>query len=198
VDLRDLLARRRMVRSFDATPVDGAWLERLCVDALRAPTAGNAAGVRMRVVPTERLPAYFAAATDASWRESSRRYAGLARAGAAVVVTARVEDYLERYGESDKIASGLDERDAWPVPYWYVDAAMATMALLLLLEEAGWQATMWGNFRHATRVLAWVDAPDEELVATVLVGRGDGADPPTSSLGRAVVPRAARVTQVRG
>lgn len=185
-----------MVRSFDATPVDPTWLEGLCVDALRAPTAGNAAGVRMHVVSADRIGEYFEAATDAEWRASSRRYAGLARAGAAVVVTARVDDYLSRYAEPDKVSSGLDERDAWPVPYWYVDAAMATMALLLLLEEAGWQAALWGNFRHSTRVLTWIGAADEELVATVLVGRDDGGDHPTSSSGRDVPARTARVSRV--
>jgi nitroreductase len=186
-----------MVRSFDATPVDPDWLGGICADALRAPTAGNAAGVRMHVVSADRIAEYFEAATDASWRESSRRFAGLSRAGGAVVVTARVDDYLNRYAEPDKEASGLDERDAWPVPYWYVDAAMATMALLLLLEESGWQAALWGNFRHATRVMNWIGSPDEELVATVLVGRGDGDDQPSTSVGRDVLARSARVSRVQ-
>jgi hypothetical protein len=196
MDLRELLSRRRMVRSFDATPVDPAWLEQLCLDALRAPTAGNAAGVRMRVVSPERLEEYFAVATDESWRSSSSRFPGLARAGGAVLVSARVEDYLTRYAEPDKAASGLADRDAWPVPYWYVDAAMATMALLLLIEESAWQATIWGNFRHSARVLEWAGAGDEALVATVLVGRADGADSPTTSSNRDVAPRRERVTRI--
>jgi nitroreductase len=196
VELRDLLARRRMVRSFDATPVDPEWLAALCADALRAPTAGNAAGVRLHVVDVLGLPAYFEAATDPAWRATSRRYAGLARAGAGVIVTTRVEDYLSRYAETDKADSSLAERDAWPVPYWFVDAAMATMALLLLLEEAGWQATIWGNFRHADRVLDFAGVPDDELVATVLVGRADGTDPPSTSTSRATPTRAARVSRI--
>lgn len=198
MDVRDLLARRRMVRSFDGTAVDVAWLEALCADALRAPTAGNAAGVRMHVVPAGRLGEYFDAATDEVWRATSPRFAGLSRAGGAVLVTARVEDYLARYAEADKAASGLSSRDGWPVPYWTVDAAMATMALLLLLEEAQWQATLWGSFRHASRVTAWAGIPDEELVATVLVGRADGRDTPTSSSRREAIPRSARVSCLDG
>lgn len=196
MELADLLSRRAMVRSFDGTPADPAWLEGLCAHALRAPTAGNAAGVRLHVVGPARLPEYFEAATDAAWRATSRRFAGLSRAGGAVIVGARVADYLARYAEPDKAASGLAERDAWPVPYWYVDAAMAAMALLLLIEEAGWQSTLWGNFRHAERVMAWAGAPDEELVATVLVGRGDGHDEPSASRGRDVPPRARRVSRI--
>lgn len=197
MELRDLLARRRAVRSFDGSPVDPAWLAGLCAEALRAPTAGNAAGVRLHVVAPERVADLLAAASDPEWRERSRRYPGLARAGAAVVVTARVEDYLARYREPDKAASGLgEEPDAWPVPYWYVDAAMALMALLLLVEEAGLAATIWGNFRHGERVLALADASDEALVATVLVGRPDGRDRRSASLERDVVPRAQRVRRV--
>ncbi|MGA7834722.1 MAG: nitroreductase family protein [Acidimicrobiales bacterium] len=196
MELRELLARRRMTRSFDGTPLETAWLEERCADALWAPTAGNSAGVRMRVVGAEHVGAYFEVATDPSWRESSRRYDGLRRAGGAVLVTTRPRDYLDRYGEPDKATSGLGDRDAWPLPYWHTDAAMATMSLLLLLEESGWQATLWGNFRHAEAVLAWAKLDDEELFATVLIGRSDGNDVPSKSLEREVPARRDRVRRV--
>src|ERR1019366_8333861 len=121
---------------------------------------------------------------------------GLQRAGGVVLVTARVQDYLARYAEADKADAGLSARSSWPLPYWHTDAAMATMALLLLLEEGGWQATLWGNFRHADAVLAWAHASDEELFATVLIGRADGNDTPSSSLRRESLARALRVTRV--
>ena len=182
-----------MVRSFDATPVELDWLDELCADALWAPTAGNSAGVRMYTVGREHVLDYLDVATDAAWRQSSPRYAGLSRAGAVVLVTTRPQDYLARYGEADKARSGLAQRDAWAVPYWTTDAAMATMALLLLLEEAGLQAALWGNFRHERDVLAWAGASDEELVASVLIGRGDGQDSASASLERDVPTRAQRV-----
>ena len=53
---------------------------------------------------------------------------------------------------------------------------MATMALLLLIEESGWQAALWGNFRHGEAILRWAHIEDEDLFATVLVGRADGND----------------------
>ena len=144
-----------MARSFRGDPVDPLDLEHLCAHALRAPTAGNAAGVRMTVVPTEHVAQYFAVATDAHWRTSSARYPGLSRAGAVVLVTSRPQDYLERYAEADKSPSGLSSKDVWTVPYWHTDAAMATMALLLLLEERRLGAVFWGNFRHEAEVLQW-------------------------------------------
>ena len=185
-----------MSRSFDGTPVDLDWLEVLCAEALWAPTAGNAAGVRFHLIDAAHVTEYLEVATDPEWRETSRRYEGLARAGAVVLVSSRPEDYLARYAESDKASSGLGDRDAWPLPYWHADAAMATMALLLLLEESAWQATIWGNFRHDAAVRDWAGLKDEELFASVLIGRADGNDPRSPSLEREVPARRERVRRV--
>ncbi len=196
MDVARALARRRMVRSFDGTPVDPDMLDGLCATALWAPTAGNCAGVRMHTVYGAARPEFFARATDVAWRARSPRYAGLSRAGAIVVVTSRPQDYGARYGEADKRASGLETLDAWPVPYWHGDAAMATMALLLLLEESGWSATLWGDFGRAAGLLAWLGATDETLFASVLVGRDDHGDRRSASLDRAVPARRDRVSRV--
>ena len=185
-----------MVRSFDGTPVDLDWLESLCASALWAPSAGNSAGVRMHTIGHELLSQYFEVATDEQWRTSARRADGLQRAGAVVLVTARPQDYLARYQESDKAASGLGVEEAWPVPYWHTDAAMATMALLLLIEQDSWHATLWGNFRNGDAVLNWARIHDETLFGAVLVGRGDGNDVPSRSLQRRVPARAQRVRRV--
>jgi nitroreductase len=196
VELASLLAQRRMVRSFDGTPVDLEWLDGLCATALWAPSAGNSAGVRMHTIGHELLPQYFDVATDEEWRSGARRAGGLRRAGAAVLVTTRPQDYLARYSEPDKSSSGLGDEQAWPLPYWHTDAAMATMALLLLIEEDGLQATLWGNFRHEADVLDWASIEHEALFGAVLVGRGDGNDPPSRSLQRSVPTRAQRVRRV--
>lgn len=185
-----------MVRSFDATPVDHEWLDGLCADALWAPTAGNAAGVRMHTIGAELVEPYFKVATDDVWRNTARRAPGLQRCGGLVLVTSSPSAYVARYGESDKSSSGLDDESAWPVPYWHTDAAMATMALLLLIEESGWQAALWGNFRHETEILEWAGITDEQLFATVLVGRADGNDVASSSLQRDVPRRDERVRRV--
>ncbi len=185
-----------MTRSFRPEPVDQDLLEDLCALALCAPTAGNSAGVRMTTAVADQVGAYLEVATDAAWRASSTRFAGLARAGALVVVTSRPQDYLARYAQADKSASGLADPDAWVVPYWHTDAAMATMALLLLLEERGFGAVLWGNFRHDADVLAWAGARDELLFATVLIGVGDGEAHPSPSLAREVPSRRQRVRRV--
>jgi nitroreductase len=187
-----------MVRSFDAREIDHDALDEMCVEALRAPSAGNSAGVSFVTVARHDVAAYFEVATDPSWRENAPRAPGLMRASAVVAVICSRDAYLARYGESDKQHSRLTRPEDWNVPYWYTDAAMATMALLLLLEEARMDATIWGNFRHDTAVLEFLGAPDDALLfATVLVGHGDGNDRRSSSLDRAVVSRAQRVRRLR-
>jgi nitroreductase len=185
-----------MTRSFDGTPVDDAWLDELCAEALWSPTAGNSAGVRLYTLGAEYVAAYVNVASDEAWRASSRRYEGILRAGGVVMVTTRPQDYLARYSEADKVASGLSDRENWPLPYWHTDAAMTTMALLLLFEEANWQATIWGNFRNNEAVLRWAGIDDEELFATVFVGRSDGEDATSGSLSRQVPPRSERVRRL--
>lgn len=186
-----------MVRSFDATPVDESELAQMCAHSLWAPTAGNAAGVRMHTVGHELVGEYFEVATDQKWREGARRAPGLRRAGAVVLVTSKRSAYLDRYGEEDKSSSGLSDENSWPVPYWHTDAAMATMALLLLLEERGLAATLWGNFRHEERILEWAHIEGEDLFASVLLGHADGNDVVSQSLERDVPARSKRVTRVR-
>jgi len=185
-----------MVRSFDGTPVDSTWLAELCAQALWAPTAGNSAGVRLHTIGPDLVGQYFEVATDEEWRAQSRRAAGLQRCGAVVLVTSRRGEYVARYAEADKRHSDLDDESNWPVPYWHTDAAMAAMALLLLIEESGWQAALWGNFRHESEVLGWAGIEDEDLFATVLIGKADGHDVTSSSLTREVPSRASRVRAV--
>jgi len=185
-----------MVRSFDGTGVDESQLGDLCAQSLWAPTAGNAAGVRMHIVGHALVSDYFEVATDEAWRHSARRAPGLQRAGAVVLVTSKRSAYLDRYGEDDKSSSGLSDERSWPVPYWHTDAAMATMALLLLLEERAIAATLWGNFRREQEILEWAHIDGEDLFASVLLGHADGNDVASASLERDVPPRSSRVTQV--
>jgi hypothetical protein len=112
------------------------------------------------------------------------------------LVTSRPQDYLARYAEPDKSTSGLGDVENWPLPYWHTDAAMATMALLLLLEESGWHATIWGNFRNNDAVARWAGLDDEKLFATVFIGRSDSKDVASSSLERNVPSRVERVRRL--
>ena len=194
MEFSELASRRRMVRSFDGTPVPSNQLRHWCEVALWAPTAGNSAGVRFIVIEADRVAEYFAVATDADWRASARRAEGLMRAGAVVLAVSLPSAYTERYGEADKASSGLSDESAWPVPYWHTDAAMATMQLLLAVDEASWSACFWGNFRNEADILKLAGLSGEwRLFGSVLIGRADEKDPRSASLTRATLSRSERV-----
>lgn len=197
--MREILERRRVTRSFSGRAVDEAWLDERCAEALWAPTAGHSCGVRLYTLGASFVEQYLRAATDPEWRTASARVAGLRRAGALVLVTARVSDYTERYGEADKAPNDLADAERWTVPYWHGDAAMATMALMLLLEEGDLGCAIWGNFGRGEAVLDWagIEHDGEELFATLFVGHSDGQDRRSASLARAVPSRSDRVRRLR-
>ena len=51
--------------------------------------------------------------------------------------------YLDRYAEPDKGWTDLDEA-RWPVPFWHMDAAMASLLILLTAVDEGLGACFFG------------------------------------------------------
>jgi nitroreductase len=198
MNVRDALRGHRMTRAFDGTELVEAQLVGLCEDALRAPTAGHSRGVDAIVLAgTAGVRRYLHVATDPTWRAGSTKAEGLGRAGGAVLVVCEPSAYASRYAAPDKVGSGLDDVAAWPVPYWFGDAAFATMALLLLAEEAGLAGCFLGAFRNEPDVLADVGAPrGRRLFGAVLLGHAASVQSRSSSLDRDGPSRADRV--VRG
>jgi nitroreductase len=181
-----------MTRSFAAEALDEDEVTTLFEMALRAPTAGNCRGIGIvLLVGPDAVAHYFDAATDASWRSTSRRSEGLSRAAAVGVVVADPGAYVARYAEDDKVSSGLgDSRDAWPVPYWFGDAGAVALAALLLAEERGWAGCFLGAFRHQEELRVALSIPEEHMIyGAVLLGRPDGADHRSASLERPVPTR---------
>lgn len=141
MEFQDVLRRRRMVRNYRPDPVDPESLERVLAAFRRAPSAGHAqgqhlvvvteAGMRRRLAELAGEPAYVARGFE-PW---------LSVAPVHLVLCAREEDYRRRYREPDK--AGMD----WPVPYWFVDAGCAMMAVLLAAVDEGLAAGFQGIHR---------------------------------------------------
>ena len=90
--------------------------------------------------------------------------------------------YLDRYAEEDK---GWEDRDEsrWPVPYWYIDAAFASMLMLLSAVNEGLGALFFGL--HPPTIPRVKDAfgvPDRwDPIGALALGHPAAADPVRSS-----------------
>lgn len=160
----------------------------------------------------EQTTTYWEHTTTSDWRATSKRWPGLSRAPVVILSLASPAAYVERYGEPDKVEAGLGPvsapdgnvvdgalptgggEGAWPVPYWFGDAAFATMTLLLAATDAGLGACFLGNFRGEESLLGAFDVPNTwRLFGTVLLGHPDGGDHRSPSLDRPGPPLSARI-----
>ena len=134
-----------MVRSYSPEPVDTAVVERVLANALHAPSAGFTQGWAFLLLDTpEDVGRFWEATTpaeDAAEPDSWLR--GMRTAPVVIVPLSNKSAYLGRYAESDK---GWTDRaeSRWPVPYWHMDAAMASLLMLLTAVDAGLGACFFG------------------------------------------------------
>ena len=169
MDFDQVLRRRRMVRNYRPDPVPSAVLERIVDAGLRAPSAGNSQGLGFVIVTAEdKRRAIADLANEASYLERGFD-PWISRAPAHIVLTVSEQAYRERYREPDKLGPHGEEID-WPVPYWWVDAGAALMAVLLAAVNEGVSAGFLGV--HAIPDLAsLLDIPGHHTpVGVVTVG----------------------------
>jgi nitroreductase len=197
MELHEAIARRAMVRSFSSDPLDPALVDRLLDAALRSPTAGNASGTAWVVLEgAAHTTVYFDTTTDNAWRAAHPEWsAGLRRAPVVLLAYASPEAYVARYAEEDKARSGLGAGpEAWAVPYWYGDAAMGVMTVLLAAVDAGLGACFLGAFRGSATLSERLGVPAHwHLYGAVVLGRPDEGDHRSASLDRPRPPRDERV-----
>jgi nitroreductase len=67
----------------------------------------------------------------------------MSRAPVVVVPCSSKAAYLDRYAEPDKGWADRDEA-RWPVPYWHIDAGMASLLILQTAVDAGLGACFFG------------------------------------------------------
>jgi len=166
-----VVRRRRMSRSFRDEPVAPELIDALVDLAGRAPSAGKAQGWHLVVLE--------GSATDRFWRHAfpvERRsgfaFPGLLRAPVIALPFADASAYVERYAEPDKARTGLGVGpEAWPTPYWTIDASMSVMTLLLAAEDAGLGALLFAVFEGEAEVRAELGVPRElQLLGAIALG----------------------------
>jgi nitroreductase len=177
-DLSDLLARRRMCRSFGSEPLDGEVVGRVLAAATRAPAAGNSDGLDLLVLTGPGETGRYWDVTLPPDRRPDFRWPGLLRAPLLVIPVADPGAYVARYGEADKVGTGLgDGAGRWPVPYWTVDAAFAAMLMQLAALDEGLGVLFFGLFGHARAVMEAFGVPDgREPIGVLAIGVPDGSD----------------------
>jgi nitroreductase len=145
MEFQDVVDRRRMVRNYADRPVDRAVVDRALRNATRAPSAGFSQGWAFVVLDTpEDVRRWWQVTTDPEDLEAPDSWlAGMMRAPVVIVPCSSKAAYLRRYAEKDKGWADQSE-DRWPVPFWHMDAAMASLLILQTAVDAGLGACFFG------------------------------------------------------
>ena len=158
-----------MVRNYTSQDVDPRILDQVAAAALRAPSAGNSQAIAVVIVTDgERRSRIASLANEDAYVERGFD-PWISRAPAHLVLAVSERIYRDRYAEPDKLGPGGEEID-WPVPYWWVDAGAALMAVLLAAVDQGLGAGFLGV--HSLPDLSeLLDLPDHyQPIGVVTVG----------------------------
>ena len=134
-----------MIRNYDERPVDPTVVDRALRNATHAPSAGFSQGWGfLRLDSPEEVRRFWESTTDAgSLAAPDSWLSGMMRAPVVIVPCSNKSAYLSRYAESDK--GWTDEDEArWPVPFWHMDAAMASLLILQTAVDEGLGACFFG------------------------------------------------------
>jgi nitroreductase len=182
MEFSEVVRTRRMVRAFDGRAVPTDVVDRVLEAGRRSPSAGNSQGWAFVVLEGPEQTAKFWDVTLPEDRRANFRWQHLLDAPVIILPLADREAYLSRYREPDKVASGLGDAERWPVPYWQVDTAFATMSLLLAATDEGLGALFFGVFQRSEQLLASLGVPaGHDLIGAIAMGYGMAEEPGRSA-----------------
>ena len=173
MEFQDVVDRRRMVRNYADRPVDPDVVERALRNATHAPSAGFSQGWAFLLLDTPAdVRRWWEVTTDpASLEDPDPWLTGMMRAPVVIVPCSSKAAYLRRYAERDK--GWVDQDEArWPVPFWHMDAAMASLLILQTAVDAGLGACFFGipvEKVAAVRAEFGID-PDHDPVGAITLG----------------------------
>lgn len=152
-----LRAQRMRRPPYADRAVDRGLLTSVLEAGRKAPSAGFTQGGRFLVLQGDEVERFFRTTyppgTDVQ---------ALLPCPVVVLPLQDPDAYVARYAEPDKAQFGLGAgRDAWPVPYWTVDSAFATMTVLLSATAAGLGAWFFGIFARERELLDSLGVPEQ-------------------------------------
>lgn len=179
MDFDKVIQRQRMTRRYDARQVPAETLDRILAAAQKAPSAGFSQGVAMVVLEGEETDLFWKLTMpDYKWEPDARPWA-------IVIPLASKKAYLDRYSEPDKAKAGMQTEEGWPVPYWQIDAAFASMIVLLAATAEGLGCWFFGIFRGKDELLEQLGIPEEfEPIGAMTIGHPAKRDVRSPSLKR--------------
>lgn len=183
MEFQDAARRRRMVRRYADRPLAAGVIGQVAEMALHAPSAGFTQAVSLLICESEEDRRRF---WSAAWPVGGGGWLrGMRTAPALIQIWTSEQDYLERYAEADK---GWTDRDParWSAPYWWVDAGMASMLILLTAVDSGLSAAFFGvPADRITAVRAAFAVPENQLsVGVISVGYRHPDESPSGSVTR--------------
>lgn len=175
-----------MVRSYSPEPVDTSVVESILRNALHAPSAGFTQGWAFLLLDTrEDVDRFWAACTpEAAAGEPDSWLRGMRTAPVVVVPFSNKAAYVGRYSEADKARDRVEAR--WPVPYWHMDTAMASLLMLLTAVDEGLGACFFGIPDSRTDVFrAEFGVPDDHMpIGAITLGHRTDDPGPLGSAAR--------------
>jgi FMN reductase [NAD(P)H] len=180
MELRDILARRRMHRSFVPDALPHEQIERIAGVIRRAPSGGFSQGGSIVVVTDdERRTAIARAFGDDHYSTGGRNY--IADAPVHMVISANESLYHARYNEADKLQATGGVEVTWPVPYWFVDAGALMMLVLAAAIDEGLASAFIGHPEQKRIFDEILGLPEEVVpIGLALIGK-PGEHPPVGS-----------------
>jgi nitroreductase len=173
VEFQEVVDRRRMVRNYAEQPVDPAVVERALRNATRAPSAGFSQGWAFVLLDRpDDVRRYWQAATPAEQLSQPDDWLrGMMRAPVVVLPCSSKAAYLERYAQPDKGWADRDET-RWPMPFWHMDTAMASLLILQTVVDEGLGALFFGiPPEHADAVRREFAIPDShDPIGAITIG----------------------------
>ena len=177
MEFREILKRRKSVRAYEQWPVPGDALDRILAVLRCAPSAGFTQGNEYLVLDTPEALADFWTLTDDP-RDPIPDEMRSSLPPVLILPLSNRQAYLDRYSQPDKAGFDLEQAENWPVPYWDIDAGMASMLVLLAAIDEGLAAWFFGISSGEKALLEHFNVPDAfKPIGVIALGYPAASDP---------------------
>lgn len=143
MDFQEVVDRRRMTRKYLPDQVDPQIIDLAISNATRAPSAGFSQGWDFLVLDQPETVRTFWEATSSDLDNPDSWLRGMMQAPALIIPCSDKAAYLDRYAQSDKGWTDREE-SRWPMPFWHLDTAMASLLILQTATDHGLGSCFFG------------------------------------------------------